>query len=63
ITRQAGAFIAGGYGSRGFTFAPWAAQVLSAMVFDDPTPTQLSSLKLVDPARQILRDLKRGQIG
>ncbi|MEM1036222.1 MAG: FAD-dependent 5-carboxymethylaminomethyl-2-thiouridine(34) oxidoreductase MnmC [Pseudomonadota bacterium] len=63
IARQAGYYIAGGFGSRGFTFAPWAAQVLCSMIFDDPLPAQKRGLKLVDPVRQILRDLKRGQIG
>ncbi|MEL8055672.1 MAG: tRNA (5-methylaminomethyl-2-thiouridine)(34)-methyltransferase MnmD [Pseudomonadota bacterium] len=62
ITRKPGHYIVGGFGSRGFTFAPWAAQALSSMVFDDPLPTQKSALTLVDPVRQILRDLKRGQI-
>ena len=63
IARQVGQYIVGGFGSRGFTFAPWAAQVLCSMIFDDPLPAQKRGLKLVDPVRQILRDLKRGQIG
>lgn len=62
IARQAGYYIAGGFGSRGFTFAPWAAQVITALLFEDPMPTQTQSLQLVDSVRQILRDLKRGQI-
>lgn len=59
MPRQAGAYIAGGFGSRGFTFGPWAAQVISAQIFGDPRPTQTETLNLVDPVRQVLRDLKR----
>jgi tRNA 5-methylaminomethyl-2-thiouridine biosynthesis bifunctional protein len=54
-----GLYLAGGYGSRGFTFGPWAARLISALIHDDPLPTQLAALPLVNPARQILRDLKR----
>lgn len=57
--RISGAYIAGGFGSRGFTFAPWAAQVITAQIFGDPIPTQTETLRLVDPVRQVLRDLKR----
>ena len=54
-----GLYLAGGYGSRGFTFGPWGARLISALIHDDPLPTQLTALPLVNPARQILRDLKR----
>jgi tRNA 5-methylaminomethyl-2-thiouridine biosynthesis bifunctional protein len=57
--RVEGAYIVGGFGSRGFTFAPWAAHVITAQIFGDPIPTQLETLRLVDPVRQVLRDLKR----
>ncbi|MEM1086582.1 MAG: hypothetical protein AAGH90_02565, partial [Pseudomonadota bacterium] len=63
IGRLEGQYVAGGFGSRGFTFAPWAARVLTSLIFADPVATQISNLSLVDPARQVLRDLKRGQIG
>lgn len=59
IPRLEGQYLAGGFGSRGFTFGPWAAQLISALIFDDPYPTQIEAIDLVDPARQILRDLKR----
>ncbi|MEM8616630.1 MAG: FAD-dependent 5-carboxymethylaminomethyl-2-thiouridine(34) oxidoreductase MnmC [Pseudomonadota bacterium] len=62
LARHPGIWVAGGYGSRGFTFGPWAAGVLCSQILGDPLPTQVSSLQLVDPARQILRDLKRGLI-
>ncbi|MEM9053747.1 MAG: FAD-dependent 5-carboxymethylaminomethyl-2-thiouridine(34) oxidoreductase MnmC [Pseudomonadota bacterium] len=54
-----GVYIAGGYGSRGFTFGPWGARLISALIHDDPLPTRLDVLPLIDPARQVLRDLKR----
>ena len=57
--RIKGEYIATGFGSRGFTFAPWAAHVITAQIFGDPLPTQIETLELVDPVRQVLRDLKR----
>lgn len=62
VARLYGQYLAGGFGSRGFTFGPWAAQVLTAQICGDPFPTWRDSLALVDPARQILRDLRRGLI-
>lgn len=56
---QPGLYIAGGFGSRGFTWGPWAAQILTAMIFDDPLPVQKDALKMIVPNRQILRKLKR----
>lgn len=52
-------YIAGGYGSRGFTWAPWAAAILTAEIFGDPVPARLESLRATVPNRQILRQLKR----
>ena len=57
-----GLFVAGGFGSRGFTWGPWAAQILTAQLFDDPMPVAGNVLELVTPARQILRDLKRKRL-
>ena len=62
IPRVSGQYIVGGFGSRGFTFGPWAAYVLTSHILGDPMPTWNDSLALVDPARQLLRDLKRGLI-
>ena len=52
-------YIAGGYGSRGFTWAPWAAAILTAEIFGDPVPARFESLRAIVPNRQILRKLKR----
>ena len=57
---RSGLFVASGYGSRGFTWAPWAAAILTASIFDDPAPARLEALSAVAPNRQVLRQLKRG---
>lgn len=54
-----GLYIVGGFGSRGFTWAPWAASIITAQVFDDPLPAREEALKAIVPNRQILRALKR----
>ncbi|MCR9268371.1 MAG: FAD-dependent 5-carboxymethylaminomethyl-2-thiouridine(34) oxidoreductase MnmC [Hyphomonadaceae bacterium] len=57
-----GVFIAGGYGSRGFTWAPWAADILTAQLFGDPIPARAEALQAIVPNRQVVRKLKRGQL-
>lgn len=54
-----GIYIAGGFGSRGFTWAPWAASILTAQIVGDPVPARVESLRAIVPNRQILRKLKR----
>ncbi|MEM9054306.1 MAG: FAD-dependent 5-carboxymethylaminomethyl-2-thiouridine(34) oxidoreductase MnmC [Pseudomonadota bacterium] len=54
-----GVYIAGGYGSRGFTWAPWAAALLTAQIFENPIPARQDALQAVAPNRQVLRHLKR----
>jgi tRNA 5-methylaminomethyl-2-thiouridine biosynthesis bifunctional protein len=55
-----GVYVAGGYGSRGFTWAPWAAGVIAADLSGSPMPAGEDLLGAVDPVRQILRRLRRG---
>lgn len=62
IARQPGIHTVTGLGSRGFTWAPWAADLITAQLFADPLPTANESAALVAPERQLLRDLKRGRI-
>lgn len=62
LRRLGGQYLAGGFGSRGFTFGPWAAQVIVSQIFGDPLPARTEALELVDPARQLLRDLKRKRL-
>lgn len=54
-----GLYVAGGFGSRGFTWAPWAASILRAMIFDDPLPVSGEALSAIVPIRYPLRVLKR----
>ena len=54
-----GLYVVGGFGSRGFTWAPWAASIITAQVFNDPLPAREEALKAIVPIRQILRVLKR----
>ncbi|ABI78035.1 FAD dependent oxidoreductase domain protein [Hyphomonas neptunium ATCC 15444] len=54
-----GVYVAGGFGSRGFTWAPWAAAIIAAKLCNGPPPADLNSLRAVDPARQILRRLRK----
>lgn len=51
--------IVGGFGSRGFTWAPWAAAILTAQIFSDPLPARAEELSAIVPNRQILRSMKR----
>ncbi|WP_300391064.1 tRNA (5-methylaminomethyl-2-thiouridine)(34)-methyltransferase MnmD [Henriciella sp.] len=52
--------IAGGFGSRGFTWGPWAGEILAGLLLSEPAPATISALQAVSPMRQILRRLKRG---
>lgn len=54
-----GVYVAGGYGSRGFTWAPWVAGMIAAELTGSPAPADLPSMRAVSPARQILRRLRK----
>ncbi len=55
-----GVYMAGGLGSRGFTFAPWLASLLVAQLTDAPRPASLAALEAVSAMRFVRRALKRG---
>lgn len=55
-----GVYVASGYGARGFTWAPWAAEVLAARLAGAPSPAAASSLRAVSPMRFVFRALRRG---
>lgn len=55
-----GAYVASGFGARGFTWAPWAAAILSARLAGAPSPASHRALCAVSPIRFVLRSLKRG---
>lgn len=56
-----GLYMSGGLGSRGFTWAPWAGEILAAQLLSEPAPASVDALQAVSPMRQILRDLKRSR--
>lgn len=56
-----GVYVAGGYGSRGFTWAPWAAGLIVAELCGAPPPADLSSVRAVNPSRQIVRRLRKAR--
>ena len=57
-----GWYISSGFGTRGFTWGPWAASILTAQILRKPFPATEATLKAVSPARQILRRIKRGKL-
>lgn len=52
-------YVAGGFGSRGFTWGPWAAEFLVAELAHWPSPISDEARRVVAPSRQILRRMKR----
>jgi len=53
-----GIYLIGGLGSRGFTWAPWAAEIIRSEIFNDPGSTRIDSRRAIVPNRQFLRELK-----
>ncbi|WP_291199880.1 FAD-dependent 5-carboxymethylaminomethyl-2-thiouridine(34) oxidoreductase MnmC [Hyphomonas sp.] len=56
-----GVYVAGGFGARGFTWAPWAAEILAARLAGSPPPASLPALRAVSPMRFVFRTLKRSR--
>ena len=54
-----GLWLATGLGSRGFTFAPWMAGLITAQLFGDPPPATREARERVSAMRFILRGLRR----
>ena len=54
-----GWYICSGFGTRGFTWGPWAASTISAMIMGKPIPATEATLKAISPARQILKKIKK----
>ncbi len=57
-----GIYLLGGLGARGFTFAPWLADLLTAIILDKPLPCGHAEAELVSPMRFIFRGLKRKEL-
>jgi tRNA 5-methylaminomethyl-2-thiouridine biosynthesis bifunctional protein len=55
-------FVLSGFGSRGLTTAPLAAEMLAALISGAPSPVERSVSEALHPARFFIRDLKRARI-
>ena len=55
-----GLYLCGALGSHGLTTAPFAAEMIAAMITGDPVPAPIDVVEAVHPGRFILRALKRG---
>lgn len=51
-----------GHGSRGFTYAPLAAELIASQISGDPLPLPRQLATALHPARFIIRDLKRNRL-
>jgi tRNA 5-methylaminomethyl-2-thiouridine biosynthesis bifunctional protein len=59
VPRLPGLFVAGGFGSRGLTWAPLAAEVLAGWIDGTPLPLEAELLDAIDPARGLVRAARR----
>lgn len=59
VTRHPGLFGLLGYASRGLIWAPYAAEVLAAMLEGEPVPLENKLARAIDPARFLLAGRKR----
>jgi tRNA 5-methylaminomethyl-2-thiouridine biosynthesis bifunctional protein len=57
-----GLFIHCGLGSRGLSYAPLGAELLASHINGEPPPLEQALLTALNPARFIIRDLKRRKI-
>ena len=55
-----GLYISCGYGSRGLSYAPLAAELLAAQICGEVMPVDRELVQSVNPARFLIRSLKRG---
>ena len=58
---DAGLFLLGGFGSRGFCLAPLLAEHVAALALGAPSPMPTSLSELVDPGRFLRRAARRGR--
>jgi tRNA 5-methylaminomethyl-2-thiouridine biosynthesis bifunctional protein len=59
MPRMAGHYAALGYGSRGLVWAPLGAELLAAVIEGEPQPVEGSLARAIDPARFLLRFLRK----
>ncbi|NHZ88404.1 FAD-dependent 5-carboxymethylaminomethyl-2-thiouridine(34) oxidoreductase MnmC [Massilia sp. CCM 8733] len=63
VPRHDGVYGLLGYASRGLTWAPLAAELLAAQLNGEPLPLEADLVAALDPARFLLRDRRRGEVG
>lgn len=61
IPRLPGIYSVTGFASRGLTWASLAAETLASMLEDEPLPVESDIVEALDPARFVLRRLRRGR--
>jgi tRNA 5-methylaminomethyl-2-thiouridine biosynthesis bifunctional protein len=62
LPRQQGLFASFAFGSRGLSLAALAAQLIAAQIEGAPAPVERSLLDAIDPARELLRALRRSEL-
>jgi tRNA 5-methylaminomethyl-2-thiouridine biosynthesis bifunctional protein len=60
LPRRAGLYAACALGSRGLAFAALAAELVAAGIEGEPMPVERDLADALDPARVLLRRLRRG---
>ncbi|PIR37304.1 MAG: hypothetical protein COV35_09405 [Alphaproteobacteria bacterium CG11_big_fil_rev_8_21_14_0_20_39_49] len=55
-----GLYVSTGFGSRGVTGCPIAGEIIAAMINNEPLPVDKKIIDAVNPARFIIRELKKG---
>ncbi|WHI49918.1 bifunctional tRNA (5-methylaminomethyl-2-thiouridine)(34)-methyltransferase MnmD/FAD-dependent 5-carboxymethylaminomethyl-2-thiouridine(34) oxidoreductase MnmC [Microbulbifer sp. MLAF003] len=58
---QPGLYVMGGLGSRGFTYAPLTAEILTAWILGEPLPAKADLVKALHPARFAIRNLGKNR--
>jgi tRNA 5-methylaminomethyl-2-thiouridine biosynthesis bifunctional protein len=59
LPRHEGLYCAVGYGSRGLSWSVLAGELLAAHLMNEPAPLESSLMDAVDPARFVMRGLRR----
>jgi tRNA 5-methylaminomethyl-2-thiouridine biosynthesis bifunctional protein len=59
LPRRAGLYISAAFGSRGLLLAPLAAELIAAQAEGEPWPVERALAATLDPARYVLRQLRR----
>ncbi|NHZ40208.1 FAD-dependent 5-carboxymethylaminomethyl-2-thiouridine(34) oxidoreductase MnmC [Massilia aquatica] len=63
VPRHDGVYGLLGYASRGLTWAPLAAELLAAQLNGEPLPLEADLVAALDPARFLLRERRRSEVG